>query len=71
MTQLGMSARAFHRTAERPAMGGVGLRSVKLARTISDLEEPSASGDDSLTENLRWRVKGGVAQEGENPGDEA
>ena len=43
--------------AERPAMGGAGLRSVKLARTIADLEGEAEIKTHHLVEAIRYRPR--------------
>lgn len=59
MTQLGMSARAFHHTAQRPAIGEAGLRSVKLAGTTADPSTEGASNmrTHHLAEAIRCRPR--------------
>ena len=55
--KLGMSARAFHRTAQRPAMSKAGLRSVKSARTIADLEGAPDLETHHLAEVIQYRPR--------------
>jgi magnesium chelatase family protein len=57
MQQLGMSARAFHRTAKRLAITLARLRSVKLSRTIADLEGAADIKTHHLAEAIQYRPR--------------
>ena len=57
MSQLGMSARAFHRTAERLAISLARPRSVNLARTIADLEGAPEIKTHHLAEAIQYRPR--------------